>query len=315
MGRDSPVGYDAVEKNSAKKRTKKTDVLTSDEEEEEEFVGEDVETTFDIEAANKAIASFRSSNRRLPKPNELMALASISDANAVCAIKLAKSAMNKRALARKRARVRGTAKLAAIAGYVEESQNFFNGIDSHTALISLSNVVNCATFLPTPDAIAYNEVEFAKRLELASTGIPQSCARALSGPMEAMFRGVISNAVNYTLSRGTQRVSASTILSAAAPIIASCELSAGIHTGITSFAQGDAHPTKDASEKAKKAYAKIPFADRGIGLVEVDKKSAEYKKIHAELKNCIASNVAAYAAKTKETDEKRAAKRARDETA
>jgi hypothetical protein len=314
-------------KKASKKPSKKASKNAAKEEETDEAVKEDEdededardEDGFDIAQLREVAGEFRKRNKRAPIASDMAELLNVDKKSATKALASLKKSYFKTANERRRAKVSGYRRLAKEAGFADmkptddEVDDFINvsnsGIDVLQPLLSTSDGLRLATFVPmTPDATSFDEAEFKARLALSTTTLPESAARELVANAEAVFRGVVNGAVALTMTqRGTQRVQASSVYHVVKPFADRMMFSSVTPApGLVKFLKDEAPPVAPANSKEMKSFLKrVPFAERGIGLVtvanddehavavadrlskanrkEAQKNGTEFKKHHASI--------------------------------
>ena len=253
-----------------------------DEDEDEDEDARD-EVGFDIAQLREVAGEFRKRNKRAPIASDFAELLNVDKKSATKALASLKKSYFKTANERRRAKVSGYRRLAKEAGFADmkptddEVDDFINvsnsGIDVLQPLLSTSDGLRLATFVPmTPDATSFDEAEFKARLALSTTTLPESAARELVANAEAVFRGVVNGAVALTMTqRGTQRVQASSVYHVVKPFADRMMFSSVTPApGLVKFLKDEAPPVAPANSKEMKSFLKrVPFSERGIGLVTV----------------------------------------------
>jgi hypothetical protein len=191
-----------------------------EEEEEQEEQEEDNEPAPDIdpEIVEQAFKQYRREHRRLPPPEELAEALECEVAVAQILIRKKKKAQDKLTNERKAKKVSGYNKMAVAAGYGDlkkptladaethplafYSNAAARGFDSHRPLLSMSDMLRCAKYVPAdPEYTSFEEEEFKMRCELLTTTLPADAARELLANADAVFKEVINRSVAVAMQR------------------------------------------------------------------------------------------------------------------
>ena len=157
----------------------------------------------DPEVIEQAFKQYRQLHRKLPPADELAEALECDVAVAAGLIKKKKRAMEKTTNERRAAKVKGYYKGAVAAGYGDIKQSSVQerdfsmanarGTDSYKPLLSMSDVLRLATYVPPqPDQASYSPEEFKLRLELMDTTLPVDAARELLANADQVFRQIIN---------------------------------------------------------------------------------------------------------------------------
>ena len=268
------------EKNEKKKKRKS-------EPEPEPEPAEEISNA-DLVAARAVVFKFKKANGVHPNADELADALGIDEEQAVDVVKQLKREAAKLGGERKRAKVRGYRKLAEEAGYafLPDDDNgdltttlVDRGNDSLKSLVSMSDALRLSRFVPyTPNAPSFDAEEFKARLEIANISLPQGAAREVVANVDSVFKHIINEAVSTTVhQRGAQRVQPSVMVGVCRQYAERMLFKSVIATpGLRKFVQGEA-PPNDARE-LKAFFARVPFSDRGLGLVEPNPEDAKIRK-------------------------------------
>lgn len=212
-------------KPTKKKRSKKAPEPTPEEDEEDEQQEdgegeEDNEPVPDIdpELIEQAFAQYRKMHRRLPPPEELAEALDCSTDVAKGLIRKKKKAQERLTNERKAKKVTGYNKMAIAAGYgdlkkptlgdeAEQPLDFYSnaaarGFDSHKPLLSMSDMLRCAKYVPAqPNQTSFAEKEFQMRCELLTTTLPADAARELLANADAVFKEIVTRSVGVAMQR------------------------------------------------------------------------------------------------------------------
>lgn len=211
----------ARKKTSAKKK-KGLPLPDPEEQEDEEQPEEDTGDAPDIdpEIIDQAFKQYRSMYKKLPTAIELGEALECDTAIAAGLIKKKKAAILKTTNERRSAKVKGYYKGAVAAGYGDIKQTLMDrpysmanakGIDSLKPLLSMSDVLRLATYVPAqPKEASYDPEEFEERLGLMDTTLPVDAARELLGNADNLFKQVINRSTGVAMQvREAQYVKAS----------------------------------------------------------------------------------------------------------
>lgn len=262
--------------------------------------------SIDIDRIREAVKAFRSENKRKPTAEELSEGMEVDEAAAGAALKLIKKQDDRLSHQRRAQRVKGYRKISKAAGYGYDANGSTNvisqGIDSLQSLISMSDALRLVQFVPfTPEGVSYSELEFKERVRGLLTTLPQSAAREVVANADSVLRWAVNKAVAETVQqRGVQRVNPSTMVSVLKPYAERMTFSSVLTPpGLIKYAKDEAPPArKDFAEyeeqtskgrfnktfvKALAEYKKrVPFVDRGLGLIEVSKDDEIEWKVTAD---------------------------------
>jgi len=264
---------------------------------------------FDIEEVRNAVKAFRSEHRRKPTAEELAEGMEVDEAVAATALKKLKKEDERLINQKKAQRVKGYRKLSRAAGYGYDKEGSTNvisqGVDSLQSLLSMPDALRLVQFVPfTPDGVSYSELEFKERIQGLLATLPQSAARQVIANTESVLRFAVNKAVSDTMMQRTaQRVQPSTMVAVLEPYAERMSFSSVLAPpGLVKYMKDEPPPLRkyytdtDAVDKsgkkvnrefeaAIKEYKKrVPFADRGLGLVEVEAEDADKERIDEEKK-------------------------------
>jgi hypothetical protein len=286
----------AIAKPPKKKKKQQPEPETEPEPEPEPAEGEG----FDLDEVRSAVKAFRFEHRRKPTAEELAEGMEVDEAVAATALKKLKKEEERRTNQKKAQRVKGYRKLSRAAGYGYDKEGSTNvisqGVDSLQSLISMHDALRLVQFVPfTPDGVSYTELEFKERIQGLLATLPQSAARQVVANADSVLRFAVNKAVSDTMMQRTaQRVQPSTMVAVLEPYAERMSFSSVLAPpGLVKYMKDEPPPlrkdyadtdTVDKNgkklnkefEAAIKEYKKrVPFADRGLGLVELGDEDAE----------------------------------------
>lgn len=271
----------------AKPPNKKRNEPEPEVEEEEETEG------FPLDDVRAAVKAFRGEHKRKPTAEELAEGMEVDEEVASNALKKLKKEGDKLRNSKKAQRVKGYRKMSKAAGYGYDKDGSTNvisqGIDSLQSLISMSDALRLAQFSPfTPDGVSYADVEFEERMQGILSTLPQSAARQVVANADAVLRFAVNKCVSDTmLSRGAQRVQPSSAVTLLKPYADRMSFSSVlVPPGLVKYAKDEPPPLRKhyaedeemgAKGRENKVWTKalaeykkrVPFVDRGMGLIEV----------------------------------------------
>ena len=324
----------APKKKQKKKKQADPEPVSEAEEEEEEADGDAETTEIDWAVVDNWVKEFRSANRRLPNAAELGEAAGLNDALAKKVQKKVKAKADALVNKKKAKKIRGYAQLAGEVGYgftaevdkdgeaLERIGRVDAGVDMLRPLLSMSDALRLATYIPsTPDAVTIGQREFNDKLELQTTTCPQSVAREIIANADPMLRHIITAATKAQIAQGGTKINPSTVAAVIKGMVEHTAFPSMLTpAGLVKFSMDEAPPTRKefdqgdkGLEKFKKALGafndKVAYADRGIAAVEQDGDNSKVKnRIKVNTENAKV-NGKAYAAKMKEMEDAKAAKK------
>lgn len=323
-------------KKDAEATTTPVDIM-ADNDGDNDGDGNGEDTSFVLTDILDAVKMFRSIHKRKPTAAELAEATEMDEATARKALKAYDSHANRLSNQKATARVKGYRKLAKAAGYAYSSEIIScvdKGEDSLNSLLSMSDALRLATFMPsTPAAMTFYPDEFAARSELMGTTLPEGPAREVVANAECVFKHMMNEATKVSiLSKGTQSIAPSTMIQVLKPFVERMQFSSiEAGPGLVKYAKDESPPDRAdfaASEqrapngarsnpvfdKAVLDYKKrVPFADRGIAIKELtfDVDDADAKKVVGENKKMVNKNLKLFNEKQVAIDADRVAKAAR----
>lgn len=275
----------------------------------------------DWEAIREWVVEFRSKERRLPNATEIMEVdpENIDEALAKKVAKKVKSEADAKSNRKKSQKVRGYHALAKEGGWGVD------GRDTMHPAISMPDTTRLATFQAyTPDAVSFTEEEFAAREELCATTVSQSVAREITSWIDPVFQSIMSEGVMRQLTTGGTRLTPFTMYQVLAPMASQLPFKDVLMPpGLVKFTKDEAPPARNQFDagsaglegwkKATTAFKKkVPYSERGSGLVEVEADDDDEKALAKENKKAAKANGVLYTKNrgemTAEKDKKRAAR-------
>ena len=218
-------------KGRAPKKAKKVAAPVEDQEDDPEpdADGDGNAADIDPEIIEMAFKQYRKDYKKLPPADELAAALECDVATAAGLIEKKKSKQKRVTNERRAARVKGYYKGAIAAGYGDIKQSVHDGdysmalargTDSIKPILSMSDMLRCAQFVPAqPKFGSYNPEEFQMRLDLMETTLPVDAARELLANADAIFKQAINRSTSVAMGlKSMQMVKASHGLSWLKPI-------------------------------------------------------------------------------------------------
>lgn len=317
-------------RKKSKKKHVEEDPSPEDEEEEDEAddAGETVDE-IDYPAMRQWVKEFRSQNRRHPYPSEFVELVGGDEALAKKVHKKLKAEADALVNKKKSKKIRGYDALARQAGYginKDSTGRMDRGTDMLHPLVSMADAVRLATFVPlTPDAVTINTDEFQAHMELCKTTLAQSVAREITVNVDPMFRYCMNAAGKAQIAQGGTKITPATMMQVLKPMVDHLAFPSALSPpGLIKYSKDEAPPArKDYGsgekglaewKKAVKSFNKrVKYADRGVGVLEVDAEDEDEVKLTKDNAEDAAANGKFHAAVTKKIEADRAqAKEKRD---
>ena len=212
----------SVRKKAISKKKKGPPPPEPEEQVDEDQADEDTGDAPDIdpEIIAAAFKQHRKMYKKLPTALELATEIECDVTTAGGLIKKKKRAIEKTTNERKSAKVKGYYRGAVAAGYGDLKHTLMDrpysmanakGIDSLKPLLSMSDVLRLATYVPAqPKEASYDPEEFNERLGLMDTTLPVDAARELLGNADNLFKQVINRSTGVAMQvREAQYVKAS----------------------------------------------------------------------------------------------------------
>ncbi|MGZ0213723.1 MAG: hypothetical protein ACKVI4_14720 [Actinomycetales bacterium] len=248
-----------------------------DEEEEEPEQQDDDDDAeapeIDPELIDQQIKAYRKEHKKLPPADVLAEALECDEAVAEGILKKKRRAMEKVTNERKAAKIKGYYKGAVSAGYGNIKDTLgasgsgyamavARGTDSLKPLLSMSDVLRLATFLPAqPAEASYSAEEFALRLGIADTTLPVDAARELLANADAIFKQTVNRSAAVAMQqRSAQMIKPSHAMSWMKPIAENMMFSSiNAPEGLVEYAKSKevgAIPAIGADAKRKKDNSK-----------------------------------------------------------